>query len=51
MTMQTREVLEAEILAALSDEPEEMTREDWDRLRARVHQIAAEKPGAGQTPL
>jgi hypothetical protein len=51
MTTQKREeALEAELLAALSDEPEEMTSEDWDRLRARVHQIA-ENPGAGQTPL
>lgn len=30
----TRETLESKLLAALSDEPEEMSREDWDRLRA-----------------
>lgn len=39
----TRETLESKLLAALSDEPEEMSREDWDRLRARVRQVAAEK--------
>lgn len=39
----TREALESKLLAALSDEPEEMSREDWDRLRARVRQVAAEK--------
>lgn len=39
----TRETLEAKLLAAFADEPEEMSREDWDRLRARVRQVAAEK--------
>ena len=39
----TREALESKLLAALGDEPEEMSREDWDRLRARVRQVAAEK--------
>jgi len=28
------EALEAKLLAALESEPEEMRREDWDRLRA-----------------
>ncbi|HEV2853373.1 MAG TPA: type II toxin-antitoxin system ParD family antitoxin [Thermoanaerobaculia bacterium] len=39
----TQEAIESKLLAALSDEPEEMSREDWDRLRARVRQVAAEK--------
>jgi antitoxin ParD1/3/4 len=39
----TRETFESKLLAALSDEPEEMSGEDWDRLRARVRQMATEK--------
>jgi hypothetical protein len=37
------ETLDRKLLASLSDEPEEMSREDWDRLRARVRQVAGEE--------
>jgi antitoxin ParD1/3/4 len=38
-----RESLETKLLAALEGEPEEMSREDWDRLRSRVRQRASER--------
>ena len=38
-----QEELEAKLLAALGQEPEEMGREDWEQLRARVHQTASER--------
>lgn len=41
----SRETLESKLLAALGQEAEEMRREDWDSLRARVRQVAAEKKG------
>jgi hypothetical protein len=35
--------LETELLAAFEEEPEEMTAEDWKRLRARVRRVAVGK--------
>ncbi|HEV8578193.1 MAG TPA: hypothetical protein VGX68_03840 [Thermoanaerobaculia bacterium] len=36
-------VLEAKLVVALEEEPEEMAAEDWERLRARVRQEATGK--------
>jgi hypothetical protein len=37
------EALELELLAALNEEPQEMSQEDWDRLRAWWRQEGIEK--------
>jgi antitoxin ParD1/3/4 len=39
---QGEEELEARLLAALAQKPEEMKEEDWSRLRTRVRQVADE---------